>query len=248
MIYEFQNKMKGWGIESLDDTNLDEQFVAEAREFLKKVENKELDEEATKTEDAKLVELFEARHDREDVDSDLIKVEKEKNAKLLAEKEEIRKENLIKQAKIEVYKDNNLESLEKLKETYKELPEAIQVIDNKINWVKEQQAESQRKKDDKKAVGNAATLEDDRKDKVDKLEKARKDKIAVDKTTAEAPTKKIIEGLKKLANMKGYYANYSDLRAIGIDPTGDDMEIEGFKLIRQYSFKVYKIISPPDKK
>ena len=126
MIYEFQNKMKGWGIESLDDTNLDEQFVAEAREFLKKVENKELDEEATKAEDARLVELFESRHDEIKVDSEEIKKEKQKTADLLAEKEETRKANLIKQAQIDVAKLTDVESLEKLKPKYEELPEAIQ--------------------------------------------------------------------------------------------------------------------------
>ena len=241
MIYEFQNKMKGWGIESLDDTNLDEQFVAEAREFLKKVENKELDEEATKAEDARLVELFESRHDEIKVDSEEIKKEKQKTADLLAEKEETRKANLIKQAQIDVAKLTDVESLEKLKPKYEELPEALQVVQNKIDWVKTEH-EKKDKKVQKKADADKAT------DEADKLEKARKDKIAVDKAAAKAPTKKIIEGLKKLAGMKGYYATYDDLRAIGIRPTGDDMEIEEFQLIRQYSFKVYKIISPPDKK
>ena len=57
----------------------------------------------------------------------------------------------------------------------------------------------------------------------------------------------LIDGLKKLSRMKGYFANYDDLRAIGIHPTGDDMEIKGFKLIRQFSFKVYQIIPPKGK-
>ena len=160
-MYEFQKKMTEWGIESLDDPNLEEQFVTEAREFLKKVENKELDEESTKAEDAKLVELFKARHEKENIDSEPIVIEKEKNKKLSEEKEETRKKNLVSQAQIEVSKLTDIETLEKLKAKYEELPEALQVIQGKIDWVKDEQEKSRKKKDDK-VITDAAEAEAER--------------------------------------------------------------------------------------
>ena len=228
-MYNFQTKMKEWGITSLDDPNLDNQFITEAKEFLKKVENKELDEEATKKADENLVELFEARHNENIVDSEELKAEKVKNQALIEKNEETRKANLIKQAAIDVSKNTNLESLEKLKGTYGEIPEALKIIEDKIKWVKDQQGKSQGQKDEKELEAERLRVEEENR-----------------KAAADKPTKDKIAGLKKLASIKGYYATYNDLKNIGIQPTGDDMTIHGYRLIRQYSFKVYEIVAPKE--
>ena len=118
------------------------------------------------------------------------------------------------------------------------------MVENKIGFVKEEQEKSKNQKEKKTKETNAVTqadgLEQGRKDKKKEAEEKAKQET-------EAPAKMMIDGLNKLASMKGYFATYKDLRLIGIKPTGDDMEIHGFKLTRQYSFTVYEI-TPPKKK
>ena len=235
-MYKFEKKMREWDIDSLNDPNLDGQFVSEAKEFLRKVDNKELDDDNIIKEDERLMELFDSLHEQLLEDSEAVRIEKIKNKKLKEENEKIRKNNIINKAQISISKINDIADLEKLKEDYKDVPEALAIVEGKIQWLKEEQ----KKKDETKAKEAEAEAKAKAKAKAE----AEAERIAKEKE--QAPTKKMIDGLKKLSKMKGYYANYDDLRAIGIKPTGDDMEIKGFKLIRQFSFKVYKIVPPKE--
>lgn len=235
-MFEFQKKMeKEYNVTTLDDPNLHEDFVSEAREFLQKVENGELDDDKKKEGDQALVVLFDAKHQPED--SDEVKAQKEENRLLQEKQAQTEKENLIKQAKIDVSETIDLKVLQKLRIDYYDEPEALQVVENKINFITEEKEKSSKQKEKKtKEIGAVSDA--------DKLEQQRKEKVKKEEEEKEAPAKIIIDGLNKLASMKGYYATYEDLRAIGIKPTGDNMEVHGFKLIRQYYFRIYEIIPP----
>ena len=238
MDYKFEELLKEHKIKSLDDPNLVDVWVTKAKDFLEKVEDM-TPEEAVAADD-ELVADFQRLHPEELIDDPEfveVKDQVKQNTERMNELEKKQRlDNLREQAKKDIKAVEKVEDLEKMKANYGELPDVLELIDKKIEELKkppipilDDKAKADKAKADKAKADKAkADKEKADKAKADK-EKADKSKISRDK---------VITWLRDNHNKS---VDYEMLKKMGIKPTGDNMVIDGIKLLRRYYFKVYTI-------
>lgn len=232
---EYRNLLKEWGL-TLQSDVLDPAFAQKANEFEAKVSNSELTDDEIKVWDDDLVACFKELHNFEETDSEEVILA---NRKL----ETAEAKTLISEA-------SDIDSLTALQNRYKHLTEITSILNKKIEKTnKESQASAQNtflaNANNEILAANYSeliALQEKYKD-YDDLSQLINTRIEEGKP--EESRKNIRE---KLADAKKREWTYDDLRAIGIKPTGDDMEIEGVYLQRQYLFKVYHIVRVDGKK
>jgi len=228
-MLEYQKKLKDvYQINDLSDDALDAAFVAKAKELHQKIENKSISEEEIREADQELVELFDELHEIEEVDDPKVT--------------ELQTQNTILKGKEAASAANTIEDLQKIAEEYKQFPEVVEVCNSKIEAI---QKKSQAENELQQKVSGIKTIEelqefakelDDKNPKVVEIVNARINELKAEK---EGKSKSIKE---KLLSQPVW--SYDQLRAIGINPTGDDMVVEGVKLLRKYMFKAYEVVKP----
>ena len=268
-MLKYQTKLEEYNIVSLDSKNLAESFQKRAKEFMAKIEAKELTDDEIAKEDQALVDLFNDLHDTKTEDTDEVK--------------KLKLKNLALQGKEAVSKIKDPAELEKLKAEYKDSEEVVKLIDDKIAAITAYRSVAQE-------VDQAQTIEalDLLKEKCsqypDLLKKVEK-KISeaesmTQRQTAEAEIDEPSLDIPSLTKLKKKYSkdadlvkridqrikkiqddatsaesnkkktlkdkllsqeqwSYKDLRDLGIEVTGEDMTVEGVFLQRQYLFNVY---------
>lgn len=212
LLYEL--KLDEYKLDSLDHEDLDDRFKAAAKEFEKKRAGNELSDEEITQGDADLVKLFDQVHD--------IKVEETEETKRMKAR------NLFLEGKEAAGNTNDPEELAKLREEYKESPEALKLIEDKLSAIADFQAAQVE-------VDNATSIEDlsNLKEKYThypNLVKVIDDKIVVAKGSKQKEDKQTAESEVDNANtpaaltkLKEKYAHYPDLvKTI-------DKKIEGIK-------------------
>jgi hypothetical protein len=268
-MLKYQTKIEEYGITSLDHKHLADSFRQRAKEFVAKIEAKELTEEEIAKEDQALLDLFNDLHNTKEEDSEELK--------------KIKLENLMLKGKEAVSKTDDPEELEKLKAEYKDSEEVIAVIDHKIARIKAYRAtaaevdqaqtiedlESLKVKCSKypellkkigKKISNVEALSAlelaEREINEPSLDIAGLNKLKKKYSEDPALVKKIDESIQKIkddastaeSNKKKSLRDkllsqeewsFKELRTLGIDVTGDDMTVEGIFLERQYLLNIY---------
>lgn len=228
MEYKYKVLLKENNL-TLESDVLDPAFVQKAKDFQADLDAKKLTEDQINAIDDELVELFN-KLEFEEVDSP--EVIKEKRRAAIAE------------AREEIAAAETEEALLGLQKKHEELPELQPFIEKRIEKVRKAMEAAGKEKftADARAEIEAAAYEalavllEKYKDHPDlvKLIEARIEK--------EKPAPKEQTLREKIQAAKKRRWTYEDLKAIGIKPTGDDMEIEGVYFQRQYLFYVYHIV------
>lgn len=229
MDIKYRKLMKDWNIESFDNPILDPAFVQPAKEFEEKLKNNELTDEEIKATDDELVVLFEKLHPQELIDSPEVTAANRK-----AE---------FAEAKNEIAEADSIPTLTGLSVKFSHLTELAPFIEKRIEKLTKANEASSKDKFTADALAeikaaeyaNLQHLFEKYKDHLELL------KVIEARIEAEKPEPPKETLRDKLANAKKREWSYDDLRAIGIAPTGDNMEIEGVYLERQYMFYVYLI-------
>lgn len=230
MKLKYKAKLDEFEIKDLNDPNLDPAFVAKAKEFEEKITKGTLSDLEIAEIDDDLCKIFDENHDFEEVDSE--------------EVTSLKKQATITEGKREVENNNDLKVLSEITQKYEDYPEVKEYAEKKAAGIKaeltkKQQAENAHK-DLLESIENATELSQlkaiaeeyaDNKQIVDlATEKAREIK-------AESEQKQKSDRAKTLLTKPEW--NYQQLRELGINPTGDDMVVDGVVLERQYMFKAY---------
>lgn len=235
MEISYRGLLKEYNL-TLQSDVLDPAFVQKANEFEEKVKNNELTDEEIKAWDDDLVKCFNDLHNFEEEESAEVKAAKHK-----AE---------IAEAKNEIAEADSLKVLTALQKKFFHLTELAPFLEKRIEKVQKAAADAEQNKFINDATEEIKTAEyaglpalltkyKDHPDIVERIQaRIEKDKPADPRATIR----------EKLANAKKREWTYTDLKDIGINPTGDDMEIEGVYLQRQYLFKIYRIIAVDGKK
>lgn len=226
MDLQYRKLMKDWNV-TLESDALDRAFVTKATEFEEKLKINALSDDEITALDNELVELFN-KQDLVEEDSPEVKAANRKAA--------------IAEAKNEIAEAETIEVLKALQKKFEHLPELDTFIEKRIEKIQKATETAQQNKflteanEEIKATDflNLPALLEKYKDHPDLL-KTIQSRIEKEKPHVE-PTLR-----EKLSNAKKREWTYDDLRAIGITPTGDDMEVEGVYLQRQYLFYLYKI-------
>lgn len=212
---------------ALDSDILDPAFVAKAKEFEERLENKSLTDDQIKQWDDDLIKMFNELHTIEEEDSPEVQAAKRKAD--------------IAEAKEEITQAESIEQLKVLQKKFQHLPELAPFMEKRIDKFEKTAETEQRNKVISEAIelvnkANYNILPD--------LEKQYSEypqvvKVIQSRIEKEKPAERAIR--EKLAGAKKREWTFQELREIGIEPTGDDMEIEGVTLERQYLFRVYHI-------
>jgi hypothetical protein len=233
MEYKYKLLLKEHKL-TLESDVLDPAFVQKAKDFQADLEAKKLTEDQINAIDDELVALF-GQLEIEEVDSPELAKEKHK-AKVLEAKEVIAAAG-------------SMDELKKLQKEYEEFPELQPFIEKRIEKLEKAAQEAVDKTEKIKFMSDAtaeieaaayealAALSGKYKEHPDLL------KLIEARIEKEKPAAKELTIREKLQAAKKRRWTYDDLIAIGIKPTGDDMEVEGVYLQREYMFKVYFIIA-----
>ena len=236
MTYKYQELMKSSGV-TIDHPGLDPAFVSKVKTFEEKVGKNELTDDEIAAADSELVELFE-KHEITDEDSDEVKALKQKQS--------------IADAKAAILESEDVKELTNMKGKYKEFPEVLPLIDKRIvKLEKDAEAAIKSKETQQAAEKRQKTLEEGTKEiKAAKYEDLQgmgekyKDypelvKMVNERHTNEKPQKDDEELKKKLLSKSEF--SYSELRAMGVTPTGNDMTISGVRLEKEYLLEIYSV-------
>jgi hypothetical protein len=226
---EYKKLMEKWEVK-LDNPDLDPAFVQKATEFETKLKNNELSDDEIKAWDNDLVNCFNELHN----------FSEEESAEVLAAK----RKTEIAEAKNEIAEAETLESLTGLQQKFAHLTELAPFIQKRIEKI---QKVMETEQENKFSAEASAEIQGADYETLPSLLEKYKDYPQIVKSIearieAEKPAPAQETLRDKLQKAKKREWSYGDLKAIGIEPTGDDMEIEGVYLERQYMFKVYKII------
>jgi hypothetical protein len=216
---------------TLDSEVLDPAFVTKVQDFEAKLAKKALTEEEINSTDEELVKLFNETVEIQEVESP--EVQKANHRAAIAE------------AKEKITNATTLNELKKLQVEFINLPELDPFISKRIERMEAAEKEEITKKqlsefaEEVKASDYAdlTGLQEKYKDQPETL------KLIQARLEKEKPSPKDKTIREKLQEAKKRRWSFDELRAIGIKVTGDDMEIEGVTLERQYMFKVYEIVA-----
>lgn len=232
---EYKKLMEKWEVK-LDNPVLDPAFVQKATEFEAKVKNNELSDEEIKTWDDDLVKCF----------NDLHQFSEPESREVVAA---VRKAEIA-EAKNEIAEAETLDALTVLQQKFAHLTELSDFIQKRLDKVRKAVMDNQQRQVLSEATAEIKAWE--YASLSDLLEKYKDHPELISIIEARIEKEKpapIQETLRdKIQKAKKREWSYADLRAVGIEPTGDDMDIEGVYFERQYMFKVYKIITVDGKK
>jgi hypothetical protein len=239
MSYKYQELMKSSGI-TIDHPGLDPAYVSKVNTFEEKVGKNELTDQEITAADDELVELFKA-HEIIDEDSDEVK--------------ELKLKETIAEAKAAILESEDVKELTNMKGQYKDFPEILALLDKRIAKIgKDAEAAASTEKAREAALAadkHKKAIETGTKEinmaKYEELQamgEKYKDypelvKIINERHEKEKP-QKLDEELKKKILSKSEWS-YSELRAIGIAPTGNDMAVAGVKLEKEYLLEIYAV-------
>lgn len=227
MDITYRHLLKEYNVD-LDNPVLDKAFVSKAKDFEEKLKNKELTDDEIKAFDAELVELFNTLHDFAEVDSEEI--------------EKARKQKEFAEAKAAVSEAETIEDLQALETKFKkEFPELVPVIEGRITKLqKKQEKESM---DQLFAVAKQEIAESayDNLQAVGEKYKQYPELVAIvnKRIEDERPKNEQNELAEKLRSRKEW--SYKDLRAMGVEPTGNDMTVAGVRLEKEYLLNIYAV-------
>lgn len=228
MEFEYKKLMKEYNV-TLDNVVLDPGFCSKVTEFEEKLKNNQLTDDEMKAWDAELVELFNAQP-HEEVDSEELK--------------DVKHDKDVANAKAEIAEAETIEALTALQNKYNStLPEACELIPPKIaKLVKAAEKAENAKKEQfiteaKKEI--AAAKYDDLQAMGEKY-KEYPELVEIIKKRHADEKPDPVKTLKEILLSKKEWS-YKELRGIGIEPTGNDMTVEGVKLEREYLLAVYSV-------
>jgi len=230
MSIKYRELMDEYGV-TLEHDTPSNGFKSRARTFEEKLSKGELIDEEIEAFDNELVELFKTEHSLETVDSD--ELAEAKNKADMAE------------AKLLIKDAETIQDLNALNTKYKDqFPDLVPVIVAKIEKLN-QKATS----DEAEAMAKLITLAkeeiaqaayNDLGAFADKYKSYPEIVEIVNKRIAdEAPNEKDKELAAKLRTKKQW--SYAELRAIGIEPTGNDMKVAGVLLEKEYLLTIYLV-------
>lgn len=233
MNYKYMEVMAEYGATDLDDPDLSADWVNRVKDFLQK-EPDMSDDEKKKT-DQTLFDDFYKMHEKIEKPSVELQEVRTGMEDILAQAEKDRRTNLVTQGRLDISEADKLEDLEKLRVTYKDLPEIIDLIDKKIDKIRKATS----------PPPPAKSKEEIEKEKAD-AEAARQKKQQESQTAqARANLYKVIAALKPY---DGKDVNYDFLRGLGLNPDGEDMvvgskdsDIGYVRLWRQFQFFAYQV-------
>ena len=235
MTYKFEKLMAKWEIE-LDNPVCDPAFVTKVNDFRARLEKKSLTDEEITAWDDELTNLFQTLHELKEEESPEVK-----KAQRRADMAEL---------KSKITDAETPEQLNALTPELENFPELQPLFDKRTE--KLQKAMEKVQKDQFFADAQAEIKETEYNDLAGLLEKYKdypdlvvliQSRIEKEKPIVKDKTKREL-----LSEAKKREWSYEDLKAIGITPTGFDMEIEGVTLTKQYMFKVYHITKVDGKK
>jgi hypothetical protein len=230
MEIKYRKLMEEWGVK-LDNPVLDPAFVTKATQFEADLKAGKLTDDQIKATDDELVAMFN-QLEKEELDS----------PELIKEK----KKNRILEAKDKIAEAGTLDQIAGYEKEYGDvMPELAAFIEKRKEKIGKATEESQQKQfiaDAGKTIAEAAyadlpALAEKYKD-YSELIKAINARIEKEKPAPQPETLR-----EKIQKSKKRQWTYKELEAIGIKPTGDDMELEGISFQRQYLYKVYHIIA-----
>ncbi len=225
-----ENKVK------LTDEIIDPAFRTKAEDLEKKLAANALSDDEIKAADDELVKLFYELHNVSEEDSEELQREKLKSRTL--------------EGKNKIAEAETIEEINALAKEYEDCPDLQTFIEKRKEKLQKASQAAERTKFVTEATEEIKTAEYKNlqslltkyKDEPDLL-KLVQQRIEKDKP-ADPPASK--RDLLSKAHKREW--SYDDLRKIGIEPTGDDMEIDGVYLQRQYMLKIYKIYSVDGKR
>lgn len=231
MTIKYRQLMKEYEVTLENKDNvLDKAFVSKALDFEEKLKNNQLTDDEITALDNELVELFNTLHDFAEVDSDEIKAAEHKAA--------------VAEAKAVIAESGTIEDLSILREKYNELSEVHPLIDSKIEKL---QAKGQKSKDEERAKLIDAGKKEIAAAKYDELQamgekyKEYPELVAIiNKRHADEKPDNEQSKLKETLLQKKEWS-YAELKALGINPTGNDMNVAGLKLEKEYLFSIYRV-------
>lgn len=269
-MLKYQKELREYKITSLDNEILAESFRKRAKEFETKIQSNELTDEEISKEDEALVELFNDVHDFVVEDSEDVKKVKLENLLLKAKADISKTDDLdtleklkleykesdeavalidkrikdiedYRTAESEVAKANSVKEMEALKQKYTHFPNLNAKIDEKIVAIKTNDAHQAILQEISDASNSSEKLNNLKEKYASQPEILilvnDKIKNLHDKAKMEEDNRK--QSLKqKLLSQQEW--SYSELKGMGIKPTGDDMFVEGVLLERQYLLNIYK--------
>jgi hypothetical protein len=228
MEIKYRKLMEEYNI-TLDNEVLDPGFRSKATDFEEKLKNNQLTDDEIKTWDAELIELFNAQP-HEDVDSEELK--------------DVKHEKDVADAKVAVAEAETNEVLIDLQNKFKEtIPEVLPFITAKIDKLNKQAEKTDKAMKDQFIAEAKKEITAARYDDLQAMGEKYKEypelveiikKRHADEKPAPAKT------LKEILLSKKEWS-YKELRGIGIEPTGNDMTVEGVRLEREYLLAVYSV-------
>lgn len=213
-----------------EDKVLDKAFVSKALDFEEKLKNNQLTDEEITALDNELVELFNTLHDFVEEDSDEIKAANHKA--------------LLNEAKAAIAECGTIEDLAILREKYNELSEIEEIVEQKKEKIikQGQQAASLKRE---KLIDNAkkeiAAAKYEELQALGEKYKEYPELITIIKKrhNDEKPGNEEAKLKETLLSKKEW--SYADLRALGINPTGNDMTVAGVRLDKEYLLTIYRV-------
>ena len=214
-MLKYEKLLKEWDLD-LDSDVLDKAFVEKAKKFQKQVANNELKDEEIKAADEELVQMFNELHEFEE-ESDPELVETKKKVFLL-------------EAKTKIAEAETLDELEEIKKEYKDKFDEIEpVFTARFNKMKNKIAEAINSANADKLPGL-----------LEKYKGYSELKKLIENRIKEEEQKRKPSSLKETLLKKREWT-YKELRELGIEPTGNDMIVEGLKLEKEYLFNIYSV-------
>jgi len=231
MAIKYRELMKEYEVTLENKDNvLDKAFVSKAVDFEEKLKNNELTDDEIIAADNELVDLFNTLHQFAEEES-----------------EELKKANhkaIVNEAKVAIAEAGTIEDLAILREKYNVLPEVHPMIDQKIEKLT---AKSQKDKDEQtKKIIEAGKKEitaaryDDLQAMGDKYKDYPELVAIINKRHNDEKPGNDDEKLRQTLLSKKEWS-YPDLKALGINPTGNDMKVAGVKLEKEFLFAIYSV-------
>lgn len=224
MAFKYEKLMQEWEM-NMDNPILDPAYVTKVKDFQTKLEKRSLNDDEITAWDNEICKMFVELHElREEDNPEMTKT------KHRADMNELK--NKIAEAE-------TLEQVNALAGELENFPELQPFFDKRLDKL-QKAAQSQQQAQVLQEINSSPyetlpSLLEKYKDHPD-LVKSIEHRIEKEKPQPKDKTKREL-----LSEAKKREWTYDELRAIGITPTGDDMEVEGVYLQRQYMFKVYRI-------
>jgi hypothetical protein len=232
MNIKYREKMKEYKV-VIDDPVLDPAFVSKAKAFEEKLKGNQLTDDEIKAADEELLKDFEELHSLEEDEAEEVKEANHKKD--------------VAEAKVEITEAGELELLLSLKTKFKDLPEVLPLIDKKVEKLEKIKADEEDVAKDneiKFSQGAQKEISEASFESLQELIGKYKDYPilveSINKRIAEEKTGHEEKTLKETLLAKKEWS-YANLRALGVEPTGNDMTVAGVRLEKEYLFAIYSV-------